>query len=462
MADRLRSRLFFSFLVFLALASAFIILFLPFDSSTKFFFIILLIIFTLSLLDYRRGFLVFMFLRPTIDMLTNQGLFSLGGLNINIVFSAFMALFALIILINNFRDLREKPLLFLWLIFFAWSVYSLTYSFNITESIKELARYASIIFSLALGATLIKTNDDLTKLIKVIVWSALFPSLIALYQFFTNSGWPENGVNRLYGTMIHPNMLAFYLLLSITLAMFVFLTVKKSRLEAYVYLFLAFFFSFILAFTYTRGAYLALLLIILLVGLFKFRKLLVAAALVFLLFYLSSVSFQDRFNTIFNGDNSGSIAWRWRLYYDGFSYVKEHPVSGYGVGLAEEVIARNRDFRLGATQPHNDYMRLALEGGLVSLSLYSLLIIILIVRFLKFYRLEKRARLRIINIFMFSLACSIYLASFGDNILSDTALEWHFWTLVGALFAVQSLVVKPKDKNEVGSLKQLGKLEAIS
>lgn len=438
MVDKLRSQPVFSLLVFISLLSAGIILLSPFDSLTKFFFILLLGIFSFSALNYQRGFFLFMFLRPVIDMLTNQGWFSLGGLNINIVFSAFMAFFALIVLFDNFRETREKTLLSLWLIFMAWSAYSLTYSFDISESLKELARYASIVFSLVLGATIIRTSHDLTKLIKVIIWSALFPALVALYQFWTDSGWVENGVSRLYGTMIHPNMLAFYLLLSITLSMFIFLTVKKSRLEAYIYLLLALFFSFILAFTYTRGAYLALLLIILLVGFFKFRKLLFASALLFLILYLSSVSFQDRFNTIFRGNDSGSIAWRWRLYSDGYSYAMEHPVHGYGVGLSEEVIARNRDFRLGATQPHNDYLRLALEGGFVSLSLYILLILVLMFRFLKFYRLEKRTRLKIINIFIFSFACSLYLASFGDNILSDTALEWHFWTLVGAILAVQA------------------------
>jgi hypothetical protein len=39
---------------------------------------------------------------------------------------------------------------------------------------------------------------------------------------------------------------------------------------------------------------------------------------------------------------------------------------------------------------------------------------------------------------VFILAVSFYLISFGDNILTDTALEWALWALLGGLMATQT------------------------
>lgn len=440
MADKLRSREIFGAITVAYLLAALLVLFLPLDNIAKFFLIGSGLVFLLSLLNYRFGFFLFLFLRPVIDFATEQKLFSVGTVNVNLLFvyGGFMLLFSLIALYANFSALRKNKLVVLWILFILWSLASLAYSFDTLSSVKELSRYISIFFSFALGATLIKKSQDLTKLIKIIIFSSLIPAGVALVQFFLGTGLVEGDIVRVYGTMAHPNMLAFYLLLPITLSIFIFLTVKKTRLESYIYLVIAVFLSFILIYTYTRGAYVALILIFILVGLLKFRKFLMIAGLGLLIFYVASFSFQQRFNTIFQSDPYGSISWRLGLYRDSFTYVMESPIIGQGVGLAETIIASHRDFRLGATQPHNDYIRLALDGGVIGLIIYLLLIIALFNGLIKLYKKENRSRLKMLNIFVLAFAISIYTMSIGDNILNDTTLEWLFWALVGGLFAVQA------------------------
>jgi len=441
MADKLRSREGLAIISGLYILAAILVLFLPLENIAKFFLIASGLVFLLSLLNYRLGFFLFLFLRPIIDFATDQKLFSVGSVTVNLLFiyGGLMLLFSLIVLAANFKELKERKLTWLWLLFIAWSLLSLIYSFDVISSVKELSRYFSIFFSFALGAILIKKSQDLTLLIKVIIFSSLIPALVALVQYFFGSGLMEGGLNRLYGTMAHPNMLAFYLLLPITLSVFIFLTVKKSRIESYVYLAIAVFLSFILIFTYTRGAYVALLLIFLLIGLLKFRKFLVVAGMSLLVLYIIALPFQERFNTIFQADPYGSISWRIGLYRDSFSYIMESPVIGQGVGLAETIISKNRDFRLGAAQPHNDYIRLALDGGAIGVLLYLILIITLFHELIKFYRREDRARLKMLNVFVLAFAVSLYAMSLGDNVLNDTTLEWHFWALLGALLATQTI-----------------------
>jgi len=441
MANKLRSREWLAIISGFYLLASILVLFLPLENIAKFFLIASGLVFLLSLLNYRLGFFLFLFLRPIIDFATDQKLFSVGRVAVNLLFvyGGLMLLFSLIVLMVNLKELKEKKLTRLWLLFIAWSLLSLAYSFDIVSSIKELSRYFSIFFSFALGAVLIKKSQDLTMLIKVIIFSSLIPALVALAQYFFGSGLAEGGLNRLYGTMAHPNMLAFYLLLPITLSISIFLTVKKSRIESYVYLVIAIFLSFILIFTYTRGAYVALLLIFILIGLLKFRKFLMVAGLGLLVLYVVALPFQERFNTIFQADPYGSISWRIGLYRDSLSYIMESPVIGQGVGLAETVISKNRDFRLGAAQPHNDYIRLALDGGAIGVALYLILIITLFYELIRFYRQEDRSRLKMLNIFVLAFAFSLYAMSLGDNVLNDTTLEWHFWALLGALLATQTI-----------------------
>ncbi len=440
MADKLRSREIYIGLSVAYILAAVFVLFLPLENIAKFFLIGSGLVFMVSLLNYRFGFFLFLFLRPLIDFATDQQLFSVGRINVNLLFvyGGLMLLFSLIILFTNSSDLKEKKLTGMWFLFLAWSLFSLTYSFDIFSSIKELSRYFSIFFSFALGAILIKKSQDLTKLIKVIIFASLMPALVALYQLFSGTGLIEGGINRAYGTMAHPNMLAFYLLLPITLAIFIFLNVKKTRLEAYIYLIIAIFLSSILIYTYTRGAYVALLLIFITVGLLKSRKFLMVAGFGLLIFYFASFTFQERFNTLFQSDPYGSINWRIDLYHDSISYVAESPIIGQGVGLAETIIANNRDFRLGATQPHNDYIRLTLDGGYIGVGIYLLLIIMLFSELIRLYNRENRTRLKVLNIFVLAFAISLYAMSIGDNILNDTTLEWHFWALIGGLLAVQA------------------------
>lgn len=440
MADKLRSKEIYIGLSVLYLLAAIFVLFLPLENIAKFFLIGSGFVFMLSLLNYRLGFFLFLFLRPLIDFATDLQLFSVGRVNVNLLFiyGGLILLFSLIVLKVNWRELKERKLTVMWSLFIVWSLFSLSYSFDVFSSIKELSRYFSIFFSFSLGAMLIKKSQDLTKLIKVIIFSSLIPALVALYQFFFAAGLMEGGINRLYGTMAHPNMLAFYLLLPITLSIFIFLNVKKTRLESYIYLAIAVFLSFILVYTYTRGAYVALILIFILIGLLKFRKFLLVAGVGLFFLYVVSLSFQERFNTLFQSDPYGSISWRIGLYRDSISYIAESPIIGQGVGLAESIIASNRDFRLGATQPHNDYIRLALDGGIIGMSIYIILVIVLLFELIRLYKQENRTRLKMLNIFVLAFAVSLYTMSIGDNILNDTTLEWHFWALAGGLLAVQA------------------------
>jgi O-antigen ligase len=330
---------------------------------------------------------------------------------------------------------RSTILLYAWIFFIFLGSLTLFNSFYLSESLKELLRFLSILSAFFFGASLLRTAKDLTTLIKVIIFSALPPAILALFQLINKTGLPDGEIYRVFGSMTHPNMLAFYLLLAITLAVFLLLNLRRTRLEVYIYSFFALFYIFILFFTYTRGAYLALLMVFIIIGVAKFKKFLLFSIIILLFAYALMPPLQSRFNSIFQSDPYGSVSWRFNLWRDGFSYFQERPWSGYGLGTAEKVIATKRDFRLGSPDPHNDYLRIALDGGYPLLAAYLLLLASFFWVVLKAYLQEKRPRLKSFFLFFLAFGLAIFAMSGGDNILNDTALQWQMWALTGSALA---------------------------
>ena len=282
---------------------------------------------------------------------------------------------------------------------------------------------------------LLKTPKDLTNLIRVIIFSAAIPVCVGFWQLYFEIGMSEEGTNRIFGTFAHPNMLAYFLILPVTLATFAALNLGKKRIESYGYSVVALVLIIALAFTYTRGAYVALALVFLIVGLVKFRAFLLAAASLAFAFYLVVPPITARVNSLINFDPYGSIGWRITLWTDSISYFREKPWSGNGLGTGPLVIAENRDFKLGATEPHNDYLKIGLENGAVGLLSYLAIIFSVLIDFYRSFKKQKKPRLRMLTLFSSACLIGLSIMSFGDNILNDTALQWSLWALFGAILA---------------------------
>lgn len=431
-------------LSFLLMMASLLLIFSPLSMVDKLLVFLVLGLFWLAIFNFRIGFLAIIFIRPLLDLSVHNVLFSIGDLQVNVLslLGVGMVVLAAIFIWSQrlvWQSLRRSYSFYAWLLFLFIGVLSLIDSFYFFESVKELLRFTSIFSAFIFGAFLLHSARDLTKLIKVIIFSALSPAILALFQLLNRTGLPEGDIYRVFGSMTHPNMLAFYLLLAITLAVFLILNLRRTRLEVYLYSLLSLFYTVILFFTYTRGAYLALLAIFVMVGAAKFKKFLMFAVLLLIVVYALVPPLQERFNSIFAHDPYGSVSWRFSLWRDGFSYFQERPWQGYGLGTAEQVIAAKRDFRLGSPDPHNDYLRIALDGGYPLLFAYLLLLASLLWHSLQAYLQEQRPRLKSFFLFFFSFLIAVFAMSSGDNILNDTALQWQVWALAGASLACTRL-----------------------
>jgi O-antigen ligase len=242
-------------------------------------------------------------------------------------------------------------------------------------------------------------------------------------------------------------MLAFYLVLSLALCFVVYLISDKKKVPITLYGLAAILYLAALAFTYTRSAWLGLLLIIILLGLTRFRKFLLISIIVLTISYFSFQQINARVQSLGSTDPSSSIEWRIQLWGDSIGYFMERPILGYGVGTSNEVILNNRGPQTGSDFEHDDYLRIALDAGIIGLIAFLILITDLLSTLFKIYQQQNKPRLKVLAFVVFILAISFYLISFGDNILTDTALEWSLWTLFGGLIATQTNWKMLENKN---------------
>jgi len=413
------------------------------DAVSKILLLILFCIFAIAIIKPMQGLFLLIIARPCLDVLTDKAIISTDNFSLNIasIIAVLTILFSIIILIINFSKIKTLPLKYNWIIFIIIAVVSIFFSYSAYLSLAESLRLLSILAVYALAYLLINSSQDLKSLIKVIIVSAIIPSLFALWQFYTDTGLsiPFEGIyNRIYGTFAHPNLFAYYLLLPIALSLYLFLNGNKKQINNILYFLSAIFFIIFLALTFTRGAWLSFLIILTIVGILRYRALLIATLICLALAYLLIEPLNYRINDLVANRSDSSIQWRISLWSDAKEYVKNQPLLGYGAGVASNLILDKRGEQFGSPDPHNDYLKIAIENGLVGLLVYFSLIIGLFIKLIKKYFSTDQAQLKTLILSAIGLSIAFYSMSAADNILRNTALMWSFWALIGAIFAIKN------------------------
>jgi putative inorganic carbon (hco3(-)) transporter len=412
--------------------------FIDFSPSILFFLFLLIGVFTTAFINPKLGLYGIILVRPVLDVFTGESIASAGRLSLNPagLFGILSILFALYVGLVRKDKLRSIPLLFAWAGFLLISLFSVFYTDSLSTTLTEWLRLSSIASLFLLGYVLMDKGQDLVNLVRVSIASALAPSILAVYQFITQTGMtvPLEGIyNRIYGSFAHPNLFAYYLLVPIALSLLIFLAGDKRKVRVSFFILPAIFFSMVLVMTYTRGAWIALLLLIFFIGAFRFRILLVTTALAALLLYAVLPPVQVRINDMLRPDPYGSIEWRKNLWRDSMVFAKERPVTGYGTGVAKDLILQKRGPEFGSSDPHNDYLKIFIENGLLGLAAYAILVASMLGRLLFIYLRSRTTTFRALVLAMAAASVSIFIMSYADNILRNTALQWTYWALIGGL-----------------------------
>ena len=223
----------------------------------------------------------------------------------------------------------------------------------------------------------IRTREQVKKVVMALSFSALLVVLWGYFQYIfgidtADMKWvdPEKFPelkNRVFSTLENPNVLAGYLDVFICLALGV-LAKVTGRTQKCIILIAIAMLSICLAMTYSRGAYLSIVIVFIVYGIIQDWRILALFLLVSAGLFLSDSSFVHRLTSILELTDS-SQGLRVGIWVSTIAMIADHPFIGIGWGAFKDVYP-NYDYYLKDTDvliyhAHNIYLHYAAEIGIV-------------------------------------------------------------------------------------------------
>ncbi len=437
-------------LYFLFVASSIIII-SPIASIDIFIFLAALVLVGHIFLQ-EKLLLVFLFLRPTIDIWRDISfsLYKETTIHLTELFGMVFLCWSCYILFRHKKALAKLPLknifLVLLLLLFGSVFYSVTPFITIIESIKFLA----FVVFFALGFLCIKKQTILPReVLYATCASAIIPILFGVIEFLSGSGITTFDItHRIQSTFAHPNVFAFFLLsfgfifiqISI-ISPLPFWESKKGWRNAVLVLL-----GLLLIGTFTRAALIGLLVFLTIIGILRYKRMILVLATSLFAFYLifyplnnlliqhtgyslTSVQFISRITT--RSEDADSILWRQQLVQESLPIILRKPLFGYGYGSFPKVWEEYRPPHMrydDSAESHNDYLRFIVEVGIIGLTCYITLFLLLLHAIWKYHNTKQAI--------FFAAWVGVYIViSFSDNMLNHTPVMWLTWVWWGMLSA---------------------------
>ena len=405
----------------------------------------------LLLANMKNALLLLILLRPAVDFFQDAQikLGGFGGINVASILSLMLIFGGILYIAINKVKIFSLPGAKPFLAFILIALVSLTFSTNIAVGFTEWLRLLSFFTIYVLAAECLKEKKHLNQLIAAIFISVLLPSTIGFYQVFTGTGNLETpGFNRITGTFVHPNQFAHYLLLIVALAAIFIFESRKPIIKIGMFL-LSVAVSVLLFNTYTRGAWLGLILVLCLLGILKYRKLLLAIPLILLVVTtISSSLIAQRFADLRDpkpygsGNSVGARTEIWKATYPLF-LTSPFLGTGWGRSVISEKADINRDkWQSWADNPtHNDYLKILTETGIIGLSAYLWLLFVIAREGWRRYSQGRGAFLKSLAPGFLVLVVVYFALSIDSNLIRNIAFQWSFWALAAVICKTSTLEI---------------------
>jgi putative inorganic carbon (HCO3(-)) transporter len=264
--------------------------------------------------------------------------------------------------------------------------------------------------------------------------SAVVPVLVAARQSLHGSGaLTAEGLDRIRGTFAHSNPFASYLFLMITLAEALFPHVSRRWKIALVPYVLAC--GGLLVLTYTRGAWVALVVALIVIGVLQDRRIfyaLIAGVVVLALLVpsigvrLSDLSQEEKVT----GAPGNSLVWRfgyWKQVLD----MQTNPL--VGIGLKEVELTTPSE-----VPPHNDLVRVYVETGIAGLAAYLWLSVVLVLESWRAWRRAPVGLARGLSVAALASLAGVMMLSLVANVITQLVILWYFFAIIALAVAATS------------------------
>ena len=287
----------------------------------------------------------------------------------------------------------------------------------------------------------VHTQKQLERVMQALLASAFIVTIYGFYQYFFSAQmltreWVDNEQFpdlkfRVFSTLKNPNLLAGYLVTMISIAGGLCCTAKgkKSRL---LWCGLILIFGTCLVLTYSRGAWISLLVVIVVYGLLYDRKAFLLLALLPLVVLFNHDVMMERLLSIVNPTDT-SAGLRWALWESTLAMIADHPLLGVGWG-AYRLVYPEYDFYVNNASTiifhaHNMYLSIAAEIGIPGLLAF---LYVMYGHAYKAWQLFKKPIAPWLNGVLLGLVAAtaaLTVSGFTDYILFNIELSMLFWLL---------------------------------
>lgn len=359
--------------------------------------------------------------------------FNLAGL-FNILGMALAAFFLIRRLARGDQLLPGAPLKGYALLLIV-TLISLPASPVLSASVKLWTRLAGALGLALLSLEIAHDQRRVRLTLQAIFLAALPPLVVGLWESLRGGGRYFPGyegtpfVFRPDGTFDHPATLGAFLVLIIALTVVAWTIRQPAILPRFALALVGAASLLLLLFTYARAEWIGGLVALGCLGLVRYRRLLPVLLLLSLAALLISPTVRDR---LFGWNAELTLDWRQDVWVASRDLLRRPTM--FGVGLDSSGLLLHEQIATVTAPPHNDYLRMALETGLVGLTIYALTSLALLNFAWRAYRTVLPAGYtQLMGLALLAILVSGAIISLGDNYLSYASVQWYLWTLVGLL-----------------------------
>jgi O-antigen ligase len=415
----------------------------------------------LVLYDRKLSLMMIIVLRSAGDNLLELTRFSLGGYQIGVggLINAAVIMIALMLVLENPKS-TPKYITASWIVFLTLTFFGLVIAPAKGEALRFWLGLLSYFAIFSSSVHFIKNEKDLRLCIKLILLSSLLPAMYSFVDVALHHGSGGTEGFRLKSTFSHPNVLAFYLVLLITLLFYFIKSMAPSkndipRIVLFCYLILL---AGLLVLTKTRSAWAVCLLTFVLYGVF-FQRRYLGYLLVLGVLALCIPVVRERLMDLGHGNqvvtygHLNSFAWRLYIWRSALGWMQP-PSYIWGNGL-QSFKEFSRVFFPGAGQAewgaHSVYVQIFFEMGAIGVIVFLTLFATIFSELKKIIRFD-----RLLAFFLLMTVANFMVCCVSDNMLDYLSFNWYFWFVVG----VGCAYLKTAEKNAAaGPDETLGQFE---
>jgi putative inorganic carbon (HCO3(-)) transporter len=309
---------------------------------------------------------------------------------------------------------------------FVCALLSVAVSAHPLDSLFEVIRFGTLIVIVSVLGRLVRDGRSMRLILLAAIGSAIVPLLVAFRQIVGGGGvFTASGLDRIRGTFLHSNPFATYLFLVITLIVSIYPHVGRRWRLLLVPVALGS--GGALIATYSRGAWVATVVALVVIGIVQDRRILwlLGGAIVVVAITVPSVGIrlsdlsESQKET---GAPGNSLIWRFE-YWQEVLALQDNPVLGIGFKEVEKTLS-------GAKAPHNDPIRIFVETGIVGFAAYVWLLFTLGSQARSTLRRAPPGLSRGLAVAFAASFAGLLLLSVAANVITQLVILWYFVTIV--------------------------------